>query len=344
MTIRNVLAASAPVGEAGIARYGNRDRSGLQGRRWVPVTPSTIAASSVGRALAIIGDRWALRILRDSFAGVRRFEEFQARSGAARSTLASRLSYLVASGVLERVRYSDAPPRSEYRLSPQGADLYGVTLLSWEWERAWAPGRVRDESNLLHKSCGHALQPALVCGYCGGPVAFHNTGYRFAAARGAARRAPKPNFRRLSFAAGANRGDSDQAPVHLTDLIGDRWTLLVLTAGFLGLQRFDAIQRALRIATNILTHRLNRLVASGLCRRRLYSQHPPRCEYCLTPKGRDLFPLAVMLTQWGDRWLAPHSCGNLQLFHRECGRRLQAIVTCNHCAASVEPGDVVRAN
>jgi DNA-binding HxlR family transcriptional regulator len=160
----------------------------------------------------------------------------------------------------------------------------------------------------------------------------------------AASRAPKPNFRRLSAAAGANRGEADNALAHLTDIIGDRWTLLVLTAGFLGLQRFDAIQRALRIATNILTHRLNRLVESGLLQRRSYSQHPPRCEYCLTPKGLDLFPLAVMLTQWADRWLAPRSCGNLQLFHQECGRRLRAIVTCNHCAARVEPNELFRSD
>lgn len=313
-------------------------RSRPQGRDSVRVTPGTIAASSISRALAIIGDRWALRILADSFAGVRRFEEFQARSGAARSTLASRLGCLVESGVLERVRYSDVPPRSEYRLSTQGAELYGVTLLCWEWERAWALECV-GPGDRLHKTCGHAMKPELVCGDCGGRVTFHNTEYEIVPT-GAARKALKPNFRRLSSAMAANP-DAGKAPVHLTDIIGDRWSLLVLSAGFLGLQRFDAIQRALHIATNILTHRLNRLVACGLFRRRLYSHQPPRCEYCLTQKGLDLFPLAVTLTQWGDRWLAPRRCGNLRLFHKECGRRLHAIVICDHCAAQLRPDDVV---
>lgn len=304
------------------------------------VTPSTLAASSVSRALSVVGDRWALRIIDDSFAGIRRFEEFRARSGAARSIVASRLSCLVASGVLERVRYSDAPPRSEYRLSTQGAELYGVTLLCSAWEAMWMPGRNGTASNRLHQTCGRSMKPVLVCGDCGGPVTFHNTEYELVATQ-AARKSPTPNFRRLSSAAGASSGDAGQSLAHVTDIIGDRWTLLILSAGFLGLRRFDAIQSTLRIATNILTHRLNRLVASGLLRRRLYSQHPPRCEYCMTQKGLDLFPLVAVLSQWADRWLAPRCSENLWLLHRECGRRLRAIVACDHCASRLEPGDVV---
>jgi DNA-binding HxlR family transcriptional regulator len=312
-----------------------------QTRRHVRLRSSTIAASSVSRALGVIGDRWALRILDDSFAGVRRFEEFQARSGAARSTLTSRLKCLVDSGVLERVAYSDSPPRSEYRLSKQGAELYGLSLLCWGWERAWAKGDAGTDVDLPHAACGHAMQPQLSCRHCRGPVTFHNTKYEIVAT-GAASGTPKPHFRRLSSVAAANPGDPANTLAHLTDIIGDRWTLLVLSAGFFGLQRFDAIQRALRIATNILTHRLNRLVECGLFRRRLYSQHPPRCEYHLTQKGRDLFPVLVTLVQWGDRWLAPACGGNLRLFHQDCGQRLHAIVTCAHCAATLEEPDGAR--
>jgi DNA-binding HxlR family transcriptional regulator len=298
---------------------------------------STIAASSISKALGVIGDRWALRIVGDSFAGLRRFEEFQARSGAARSTLSNRLNCLVHSGVLERVPYSDVPLRNEYRLSRQGVDLYGLTLLCSQWERAWVPGHAAAGSP-VHKACGHVLAAELVCRECGAPVTLRNTQYKILMTAAPGRKA-KPHFRRLSHAAAADPGDPG-ASLHLTDIIGDRWTLLVMSAGFLGLQRFDAIQKTLRIATNILTHRLNRLVESGLFRRRLYSQHPPRCEYRLTLKGRELFPVAVMLWQWGDRWLAPPSGGNLRLFHQDCGQRLHALVTCSHCAATVEPDAV----
>ena len=91
--------------------------------------------------------------------------------------------------------------------------------------------------------------------------------------------------------------------VHITDILGDRWTPLVLCAAFLGLRRFDEIQSGLEIATNILTHRLNYLVDHRILERRQYSERPPRYEYRLTQKGRDLFPHALMLMQWGDRWL-----------------------------------------
>lgn len=330
MSIREALALSGP------PLFHPRPQGGDPAR----IATGMFVGSSLNRALAVIGDRWALRILGDSFAGVRRFEEFQARSGAARSTLASRLGCLVACGIFDRVRYSQTPPRSEYRLSAKGAELYGFMLLCWGLERAWTPGRVAAASYRPHESCGHALKPALVCGDCGGQVTFHNTDYKIVPA-GVAGARPKPNFRRLSSATSADPdAAAGKAFADLTDIIGDRWTLLVVCAGFLGLRRFDAIQSTLHIASNILTHRLNRLVASGLIRRRLYSQHPPRCEYRLTQKGLALFPVVVALTQWGDRWLAPRSRGNLLLFHQECGWRLHAIVTCAHCSATVEPADV----
>jgi DNA-binding HxlR family transcriptional regulator len=321
------------------AAESRAENTGRRSARPVQLTSKAIAASSVNRALGVIGDRWALHILRESFAGVRRFEDLQARLDAARSTLANRLRGLVQSGVLERVPYLDRPLRHEYRLSSQGAELYGTTLLCRGWEHVWTPPRVGDGHDLLHKMCGHAMNPQLICGDCGVRVTLDNTTYEFAATGSG--KPPKPLFRRLSSVTdGHDRGASHML-VHLTDMIGDRWTLLGLSAGFFGLRRFDAIQTALRIGTNILTDRLNRLVQYGLFRRRLYSQHPPRCEYRLTQRGRDLFPVAVTLMQWGDRWLAPAGRGNLRLFHKECGRELHAVVTCDHCAAPIRPEDIV---
>jgi DNA-binding HxlR family transcriptional regulator len=86
-----------------------------------------------------------------------------------------------------------------------------------------------------------------------------------------------------------------------------------------GVRRYDDIQDAVGIATNILAHRLMQLVEHGLYSRRQYSEHPPRYEYHLTEKGRDLFPVAFMLMQWGDRWLAPGYGGNLRVRHKSVG-------------------------
>src|SRR4030095_4089233 len=114
-----------------------------------------------------------------------------------------------------------------------------------------------------------------------------------------------PRFRWLSSVNAERHRGASSAFVHITDILGDRWTPLVLCAAFLGSRCFDEIQSGLEIATNILTHRLNYLVDHRILERRQYSERPPRYEYRLTPKGRDLFPHALMLMQWGDRWLAP---------------------------------------
>src|SRR6266851_9735200 len=78
---------------------------------------------SIARALEVVGELWTLLIVRDAFAGPRRFEEFQESLGIARNVLAERLNRLVEEGILERVRYSERPERFEYRLTNKGRDL-----------------------------------------------------------------------------------------------------------------------------------------------------------------------------------------------------------------------------
>jgi DNA-binding HxlR family transcriptional regulator len=88
------------------------------------------------------------------------------------------------------------------------------------------------------------------------------------------------------------------------ELVGERWTLLIIRDAFLGLRRFDQFQESLRVARNVLTDRLNRLVGEGILERRRYSEHPPRFEYRLTDKGRELGVPLLALMQWGDRHLS----------------------------------------
>jgi len=85
------------------------------------------------------------------------------------------------------------------------------------------------------------------------------------------------------------------------ELVGDRWTLLVLRDVVLGNYRFDQLLASLGVASNVLTDRLNRLVAEGILERVRYSERPERFEYRLTGKGRDLGVPLLALMQWGDR-------------------------------------------
>jgi DNA-binding HxlR family transcriptional regulator len=86
------------------------------------------------------------------------------------------------------------------------------------------------------------------------------------------------------------------------DVVGDPWTLLVIRDALFGVRRFEDFQRSSGIPRATLVDRLDRLVDRGVLERRRYQEHPPRDEYRLTERGRDLRDLLVVLKQWGDRW------------------------------------------
>ena len=88
------------------------------------------------------------------------------------------------------------------------------------------------------------------------------------------------------------------------EVVGDRWTLLIIRDVFLGLRRFDQLQESLGVARNVLADRLNRLVEHGILERVPYSERPPRFEYRLTDKGRELNVALTALRQWGDQHLS----------------------------------------
>jgi DNA-binding HxlR family transcriptional regulator len=88
------------------------------------------------------------------------------------------------------------------------------------------------------------------------------------------------------------------------EVVGDRWTLLVVRDVVLGNHRFDELLRSLGVASNVLTDRLSRLVAEDILERVRYSERPERFEYHLTRKGRELGVCLIALMQWGDRHLS----------------------------------------
>ena len=100
---------------------------------------------------------------------------------------------------------------------------------------------------------------------------------------------------------GISFGDMACSVARPLGVVGERWTLLILRDAFNGVRRFEDFQESLGIARNILTDRLQTLVAQGVLEKRRYQEHPERFEYRLTAKGRDLFPVLVALMQCGDR-------------------------------------------
>jgi DNA-binding HxlR family transcriptional regulator len=99
--------------------------------------------------------------------------------------------------------------------------------------------------------------------------------------------------------------EGQDCPIARTlEIVGERWTLLIVRDVLDGLSRFDQFQASLGIARNVLTDRLNRLVAEGILERVPYSKRPPRYEYRLTERGRELEPALAALRRWGDQVVA----------------------------------------
>jgi DNA-binding HxlR family transcriptional regulator len=125
------------------------------------------------------------------------------------------------------------------------------------------------------------------------------------------------------------------------ELIGDRWTPLVLRDVALGISRFDAIQRNLGISRKVLTERLQTLVDQGVVSKTPYQHNPPRHDYALTEKGTDLAMVLVAIQVFGDKWEFGESGPPLQWRHLACGQISTPVPCCDHCGEPVRPGDAV---
>ncbi len=126
--------------------------------------------------------------------------------------------------------------------------------------------------------------------------------------------------------------DADPRPCSIADtleVIGGRWTILVIRELFHGVRRFDGIARNTGASRDILTTRLRKLEASGIVRRERYSDHPPRFEYYLTSRGRELGEVLIALMKWGDRYLNPDDPP--VRWHHSCGEFLEPVTVCAHC-------------
>jgi DNA-binding HxlR family transcriptional regulator len=298
-----------------------------------------IPINSVARALVVIGDRWTQLILREAFLGATRFEAYRERTGAARTTLSKRLRKLEENGLLDRIPYQTTPVRCEYHLTAKGLALYPAVVMIWKWETRWGHGNANLPRALVRQTCGHRAIPVLRCTHCKEEIALGDC--RFEDGPGAGHEAAPSGrlYRRLN--SNSRLAHRSGELFEATDLLGDRWSGLVLSCQFFGLHRFDEVQQSLGIATNILTDRLKTLVSNGILERRMYQERPPRYDYRLTRKGRDIYPFTLTLLLWGDQWLAGEAGPPLHVYHKNCGKRLGAVVTCGSCDGVLDPHDVM---
>lgn len=119
-------------------------------------------------------------------------------------------------------------------------------------------------------------------------------------------------------------------------VLGDRWTLLILSDLFLGVRRFEDLQSRLGISRTTLANRLQRLEDHEVLERHPYQENPVRHEYRLTVKGRDLHPVLMTVINWGDAYYGKRGGPPILRTHVACGHDIAPVLTCPACGDAID--------
>jgi DNA-binding HxlR family transcriptional regulator len=144
----------------------------------MPYRPFEDQNCSIAGALAIVGERWTLLVIREVLLGRRRFQDIKRNTGVAPNILSDRLDTLVEHGIVERRLYSEHPESYEYVPTQKGLDLNPVlvTLLRWGDQHVTGPDAA--PRVVVHAACGHDADPRLHCSHCGDELAARDTRVR----------------------------------------------------------------------------------------------------------------------------------------------------------------------
>lgn len=134
-------------------------------------------------------------------------------------------------------------------------------------------------------------------------------------------------------------GFTDSA-TRVMQLLGERWTFLILRQSFFGVRRFNQLQRNLGIPRTVLTDRLGKLVDADVLERQRYRESPDFYEYRLTPKGLELYPAILAFSRWGDRYLSGDEGLTLHLRHKPCGELADPKLICSHCGEDIHAREI----
>jgi len=290
-----------------------------------------ILTEQLAEGLNLFGDRWTIAILREAFYGATGFDEFRKGTGISRATLTRRLVALREIGIFDHIQ-SDTGRRKQYRLSKLGLSLMDASLLALTWESRWRKNRSlpkRVAASLKHESCGTHLVPQTICRHCRADIHYSDLEWLDKESKldqqAEAIQASYNKYRRSYHSEYPELTD-----VGLPELIGDRWTMLILLACFFDTKNFDRFIERINIPSSILAKRLRYLVEVDILERKTQNNDHRRHEYQLSDKGKSLFPFVMLLRQWVNQKLLAQR-PNPRLVHASCGKPLVLEVICQNC-------------
>ena len=291
--------------------------------------------TSLGRALDVIGDSWSHLIVKEAFLGTTRFQDFQKRLGIPKQTLMVRLTRLTEAAIFYKSPIYNRRLLFEYRLTAKGLDLYPIALTVWWWHRQWHLDPKKLPENLVHKQCRQPVMPRINCRSCQEEVQVGSVEVRDILEGKSENVVEKSRRTRIANELAA-QGDAHLA----TLLLGDAWNMLILDAAMRGISQFHEIQDDLGISSNVLSARLKPLVHLGVLNVSVSSEDKRTKNYLMTDKSRDIYAVVLMITSWGDRWLAG-SEGPPQLFiHKPCGNYVTYQMVCGYCDHRIGARDI----
>lgn len=142
------------------------------------------------------------------------------------------------------------------------------------------------------------------------------------------------------MALGKDYAGQNCALARALELVGERWTMLIVRDAFYGVRRYKDFHSHVGAPRAVLAERLQTLTDAGVLERRQYQEGPARYEYVLTDAGKRLWPAVHMLSRWGDEFI-PYDGGVRRVFvHADCGERLDPVGNCPACKVPVDPDDV----
>jgi DNA-binding HxlR family transcriptional regulator len=287
------------------------------------------------RLIELIIDRWASLIIRESFFGIHRFDDFHKNLGIAPNILSVRLQRLIDAGIFKVVRYSNNPVRYEYHFTEMGRDLYPLIICIKYWGDKWMSQGYKPDEMLYHVDCGSTYVPVPVCSECGEKIEYGDVLYDAAIRKMAASKYRLIDTRKRKPSKLVKDIENVCSSERALNMVGDRWTFLIIREALLGVKRFDTFLEELDISRTILASRLKFLVSNNIMVKRRYSDHPPRYEYKLTQKGADFYPIGLATISWENKWLTGMGLPALSLKHKKCGKVFNSEIVCSHCLHEV---------